>query len=150
MMKRGIEAHTELSRLFLYKVARRLLGWTGDTGAYIRGTVKAAACFGDDTEYGWGGCIDQPYQRMGRTQRAMISNDEVAGFVREAPDRLTGVGSVDISRPMSAVREIRRCVNQLGFKAIRVLPWLWELPPTHALLYPVYAECCALGVPFCT
>jgi uncharacterized protein len=81
----------------------------------------------------------------------MISNDEVAGFVNEAPPgRLVGVGSVDISRPMNAVREIRRCVKQLGFKAIRVLPWLWELPPTHARFYPVYAECCELGVPFCT
>jgi hypothetical protein len=50
MMKRGIEAHTELSRLFLYKVARRLLGWTGDTGAYFRGTVKAGACFGGPPE----------------------------------------------------------------------------------------------------
>jgi len=40
----------------------------------------------------------------------MISNDEVAAFVSEAPGRLIGVGSVDISRPMQAVREIRRCV----------------------------------------
>lgn len=46
MMKRGIGEHTDLSRLFLYKVTRRLLGWTGDTGAYIRTTIKAAACFG--------------------------------------------------------------------------------------------------------
>lgn len=81
---------------------------------------------------------------------AMISNDEVADFVREAPDRLVGVGSVDISRPTQAVREIRRCVRELGFKAIRVLPWLWELPPTHARFYPIYAECCELGIPFCT
>jgi hypothetical protein len=64
---------------------------------------------------------------------SLISNDEVATFVREAPERLVGVGSVDISRPHAAVREIRRCVRELGFKAIRVLPWLWELPPTHAL-----------------
>lgn len=81
---------------------------------------------------------------------ALISNDEVAGFVRQAPDRLVGVGSVDISRPRSAIRELRRCVRELGFKAIRVLPWLWELPPTHARFYPVYSECCELGVPFCT
>jgi predicted TIM-barrel fold metal-dependent hydrolase len=81
---------------------------------------------------------------------AMITNDEVAGFVKEAPGRFVGVGSVDISRPMEAVREIRRCVRQLGFKAIRVLHWLWELPPTHARFYPVYAECCELGIPFCT
>jgi hypothetical protein len=41
-------------------------------------------------------------------------------------------------------------VRELGFKAIRLLPWLWELPPTHPRFYPVYAECCELGVPFCT
>lgn len=80
----------------------------------------------------------------------LISNDEVASFVREAPDRLVGIGSVNIAKPMEAVREIRRCVKELGFKGIRVLPWLWELPPTHARFYPVFAECCELGVPFCT
>jgi len=80
----------------------------------------------------------------------LIGNDAVAGFVAEAPDRLAGVGSVDISRPRAAVRELRRCIRELEFKAIRVLPWLWELPPTHARFYPVYAECCELGVPFCT
>ncbi len=46
MMRRGIGEHTDLSRLFLYKVTRRLLGWTGDTGAHIRTTIKAAAGFG--------------------------------------------------------------------------------------------------------
>jgi uncharacterized protein len=80
----------------------------------------------------------------------MISNDEVAGFVAQAPDRLIGVGSVDIAKPMAAVREIRRCVESLGFKAIRVLPWLWEVPPTDRRFYPVFTACCDLGVPFCT
>ena len=83
-------------------------------------------------------------------RNVMISNDEVAGFVAKAPDRLVGVGSVDISKPMEAVREIRRCINELGFKAIRVLPWLWEVPPTDRRFYPVYTACCDLGVPFCT
>lgn len=46
MMRRGLGEHTDLSRLFLYKVTRRLLGWTGDTGAHIRSTIKAAAGFG--------------------------------------------------------------------------------------------------------
>lgn len=83
-------------------------------------------------------------------RNVMISNDEVAGFVSSCPDRLVGVGSVDISKPMEAVAEVRRCINELGFKAIRVLPWLWELPPTDRLFYPVYTACCDLGVPFCT
>lgn len=80
----------------------------------------------------------------------LISNDEVASFVAQAPDRLMGVGSVDITRPMSAVKEIRRCINELGFKAIRVLPWIFDRLPTDPLFYPIYAICCDLGVPFCT
>lgn len=80
----------------------------------------------------------------------MITNDEVAAFCAESGGRLVGVGSVDISKPMQAVREIRRCVEELGFKAIRVLPWLAERPPTDRLFYPVYTACCEMGVPFCT
>jgi uncharacterized protein len=80
----------------------------------------------------------------------LISNDEVASFVRFAPERLIGVGSVDIARPRAAVRELRRCIRELGFKAVRVLPWLWQLPPNHALFYSLFSECCELGVPFCT
>ena len=83
-------------------------------------------------------------------RNVMISNDEVADFVSEYPNRLIGVGSVDISKPMQAVAEVRRCINELGFKGIRVLPWLWEVPPTDRLFYPVYTSCCDLGIPFCT
>ncbi len=83
-------------------------------------------------------------------RNVMISNDEVASFIAEFPERLVGVGSVDISKPVQAIAEVRRCVKELGFKAIRVLPWLWELPPTDRLFYPVYSACAELGVPFCT
>lgn len=83
-------------------------------------------------------------------RNSMISNEDVAHFVAQAPDRLTGVGSVDISRPMQAVAEVRRCVREFGFKAIRVLPWLWEVPPTDRRFYPVYVACVEEGVPFCT
>ncbi|MFF2550259.1 amidohydrolase family protein [Nocardia sp. NPDC058058] len=79
----------------------------------------------------------------------LISNDEVAAWVGEAPDRLTGVASVGLRRPMEAVREIRRCA-ELGFKGVRVLPWLWETPPTDRRFYPIYAACVEAGIPFCT
>jgi hypothetical protein len=82
--------------------------------------------------------------------KELISNDEVAGFIAQAPGRFVGVGSVDIAHPMKAVREVRRCIAELGFKAIRVLPWLWGLAPTDRLFYPIYAACCDLKVPFCT
>jgi len=40
----------DASRLFLYKVTRNLLGWTGDTGAFLRSTMKAMALFGAPPE----------------------------------------------------------------------------------------------------
>jgi uncharacterized protein len=81
---------------------------------------------------------------------ALISNDEVASFVRESGGRLVGIGSVDLSRPAQVRAEVRRCIDELGFKGMRVLPWLWKLPPTDRLFYPLYAACCEAGVPFCT
>lgn len=82
-------------------------------------------------------------------QGALIANDEVAAWVRESPARLAGIGSVDLARPMDAIRELRRCVRELGFKGLRLLPWLWNLPPDDRRYYPLYAECCELGIPFC-
>jgi predicted TIM-barrel fold metal-dependent hydrolase len=80
----------------------------------------------------------------------MISNDEVAGFVAQYPDRLVGVASVDLRRPVDAVRELRRAVRERGFKALRVVPWLWGLPPNDRRYYPLFLECVELGIPFCT
>jgi predicted TIM-barrel fold metal-dependent hydrolase len=79
-----------------------------------------------------------------------ISNDEAAAFVARHPDRFSGVASVDLRRPVEAVRELRRAARELGFRALRVVPWLWELPPNDRRYYPLYAECVELGVPFLT
>jgi hypothetical protein len=65
------------------------------------------------------------------------------------PDRLVGIASVDLSRPMAAIRELRRAVRELGFRGLGILPWLWNLPPDDRRFYPLYAECVELDVPFC-
>jgi predicted TIM-barrel fold metal-dependent hydrolase len=83
-------------------------------------------------------------------QAPLISNEEVAGWVAEQPSRFAGVAAVDLNRPMEAVRELRRCVAEFGFKGLRVVPWLWEAPPTDRRYYPLYAACVELGVPFFT
>lgn len=80
----------------------------------------------------------------------LISHDEVAELVHKYPDRFVGVASANLYRPVEAVRELRRCVKELGFKALRIVPWLWNLPPNDRRYYPLYAECCDLGIPFCT
>lgn len=81
---------------------------------------------------------------------AMISNDEVAEWVAQHPDRFVGLAAVDIRKPVSAVRELRHRVRDQGFRGLRILPWLWEVPPTDRRFYPLYAECVELGVPMCT
>jgi uncharacterized protein len=80
----------------------------------------------------------------------LIGNDEVAACVAAHPRRLVGVAAVDLRRPVQAVRELRRCVRELGFVGLRAIPWLWGWPPNDRRYYPLYAECVELGVPFCT
>jgi predicted TIM-barrel fold metal-dependent hydrolase len=80
---------------------------------------------------------------------ALIDNDEVAACVRAHPRRLRGLASVDLFRPMAAVRELRRCVRELDFRGLRIVPWLWNLPPDDRRYYPLYAECIELDIPFC-
>jgi predicted TIM-barrel fold metal-dependent hydrolase len=82
-------------------------------------------------------------------QGPLISNDNVASIVEEYPDRFAGIASVDLFRPMEAIRELRRCINELGFKGLRIVQWLWNLPPTDRRYYPLYAECVQLEVPVC-
>jgi len=50
--QRAFGKHMDASRLFLYKVTRNLLNFTGDTGAYLRTTMQAMVLFGvPPTEY---------------------------------------------------------------------------------------------------
>jgi len=79
----------------------------------------------------------------------MISNDAVAAAIKAHPDTVIGIAAVNINNPMQAVRELRRCVKQQGFKGVRVLPWLWGLPPDDRRYYPLYTECVELDVTFC-
>ena len=51
--RRAFGKHLDASRLFLYKVTRNLLGWTGDKGASSRATMKALALIGVPPECYW-------------------------------------------------------------------------------------------------
>ena len=82
-------------------------------------------------------------------QGPLLRNEQIAAWILEYPDRLAGIASVDLMRPREAVCELRRCVCELGFKGLRILPRLWRLPPNDRRYYPLYSECTELDVPFC-
>jgi predicted TIM-barrel fold metal-dependent hydrolase len=80
----------------------------------------------------------------------LISNERIAELVRQFPKRLVGVATVNLEKPVEAVRELNHAVRDLGFKALRVIPWLWNRPPNDKLYYPLYVKCIELDIPFCT
>ncbi len=80
----------------------------------------------------------------------VIHNDQVAEMVERFPGRFAGVASVNLEKPVEAVRELERAVKELGFKALRVVPWLWNRPPNDKFYFPLYVKCIELDIPFCT
>ncbi|MGC7096952.1 amidohydrolase family protein [Amycolatopsis lurida] len=120
-----------------------LLRWTG--GARMAPPLQATLSEMDNAGVR-AGLLSAWYSPRG----PLITNDEVAEVVERHPARFAGIASVDLTDPMGAVREIRRCVRDLGFVGVRVVPWLWNLPPNDRRYYPVYVACVELGVPFCT
>lgn len=82
-------------------------------------------------------------------QGPMISNDEVLALTTAYPDQFVGIAAADLRDPVEAVRTLRKYVGEHDFKGLRIIQWLWELPPTHALYYPLLTACVELDVPVC-
>ena len=133
-------------RFLRHDMLASLRRWTGgqipDQELEIGMTVAAMDSAGVD--FGLLSAWSAPHQPP------LISNEEVASWAEAHPDRFAGLACVDLNKPMEAVRELRRCVEELGFKGLRVVPWLWEAPPTDRRYYPLFAACVELGVPFFT
>ncbi len=85
-----------------------------------------------------------------RPGKWVISNDTIATFVQQFPERFVGVAAVNLEKPVEAVHELERAVKELGFKALRVVPWLWNRPPNDKFYFPLYVKCIELNIPFCT
>lgn len=119
--------------------------WTGQPGnAFAKSTADAiAAMDAADIEIALLSAWHGPHGEL-------ISNAELSDQIDHAPARFRGLASVNLNDPMAAVREIRRWVDGDRFVGVRIVPWLWNLPPNDRRYYPVYAACVDAGVPFCT
>lgn len=77
-------------------------------------------------------------------------NDWMRDFCQEAPERMFGAGMLAPHDPSAAVEEARRCVQELGFKAVFLSPGAVNRRPWHHEVYdPLWAEVERLGVPIC-
>jgi len=122
-----------------------LLRWTGSKGEAFLPTVETTLAAMDEA-----GVEVSLLSAWQGPAGALISNEEVAAQIDVAPDRFRGLMSVDLHKPMDAVREIRALCKDHRFVGVRLVPWLWDLPPNDRRYYPIYAACVDAGLPFCT
>jgi predicted TIM-barrel fold metal-dependent hydrolase len=81
---------------------------------------------------------------------ARAYNDWMRDFCAAYPERMFGCGMVAPHDVGAAVREARRCVEELGFRAVFLSPGMINRTPWHHADYdPLWAECERLGVPIC-
>ncbi|MGQ9475433.1 MAG: amidohydrolase family protein [Actinomycetota bacterium] len=76
-----------------------------------------------------------------------LSNDYFAEVVSRHPGRLRCFAGIDPHKGMAAVREVERCVRELGLHGVAMRPFMQGIPADHRLFYPIYAKCVELGVP---
>ncbi len=72
-------------------------------------------------------------------------NDYVANFVKQYPDRLIGFAGIDLRRGKDAIVELERCVQDHGFKGVKLWP-LAGFYPDDPKFYPFYERAEELGV----
>jgi len=83
--RRAYGNHIDASRLFLYKVTRELLGWTGDTGAFLRSTMGALAMFGAPPEKYWPYVISKFDQEPTSFLYSLAANYQALTYFRLDP-----------------------------------------------------------------
>ena len=79
------------------------------------------------------------------TKRPRLSNELVAGAVRDYPDVFVGFGSVDPHKGERAVTELDT-IKELGLKGVKLHPSLQAFDPSDESWWPLYARCQELGL----
>lgn len=68
-----------------------------------------------------------------------LLNDDLAATVKRHPKRFVGFGTLPMQAPDLAVKEMHRCVKELGFPGVQIGSHInnWELSAPE--LAPIYA-----------
>ncbi len=74
-----------------------------------------------------------------------ILNDHIASVVERYPRRFVGLGTVPMQAPELAVRELERCVNELGMAGVEIGSHINDWNLDEESLYPFYEAAEALG-----
>lgn len=117
MERRAFNTYIDASRLFVYKTTRDLLGWTGDTGAFLRTTMKALTLFGAPPESDWPYAINRFDQEPTSYLYAYAGNYKALQYMRLDPSGQPAANTlIEIKKALS-----RRYVAMFGFSVFSSL-----------------------------
>ena len=74
-----------------------------------------------------------------------ILNEHIAGIVRDYPNRFFGLGTVPLQTPDLAIKEMERCVNELGLQGIEIGTHVNEWNLYAPELFPFFEAAAELG-----
>lgn len=106
--RKAFGKHTDLSRLFLYKVTRNLMKLTGDTGAELRTTMQAMTFFGAPPEEYW------PYE-------VPCFDDEPNAFCYQFGSNFKALQYARLDLPGSNVQEVLTSLKTTLSKCFAVM-----------------------------
>lgn len=69
---------------------------------------------------------------------SQILNDHIADVVSSFPDRFVGLGTLPMQAPDLAVKELERCVNELGLAGIQIGSHINDWNLNEEALFPIY------------
>ena len=130
--------HVDASRLFVYKLTRKLLGWTGDTGAYLRTTMKALALFGAPPEEHYPYIISQYDAEPSTFAYALAQNWQALSYYRLDPAGVSGDAALATLKSRLAMAQ----PAMFGFTVYSNLP---TVTTTGEIPYPRAADRVAGG-----
>ncbi len=76
---------------------------------------------------------------------ARFLNDDIAETVRKYPKRFVGLGTLPMQAPELAVRELERCVRELGFRGVQIGSNVNGANLNAEALFPVFRRAEELG-----
>ncbi len=76
---------------------------------------------------------------------ARFLNDHIAGIVKDYPDRFVGLGTVPLQDPELAIKEMERCVNELGLAGIEIGTHINDWNLDDEKLFPFFQAAEELG-----
>ena len=97
--RKAFGKHIDVSRLFLYKVSRNLLNWTGDTGAFLRTAMAALRLYGAPPETYW------PYNPE-------KYDDEPPAFVYSLAQNYKATKYVKLDPPGISREKLLKCIKK--------------------------------------